>query len=149
MDDLTSPTGSLGAAIVALLFVVGYRLLRPSRGRDWLALAAYAAGLAGQFLGAHGLLPGRALVPGAALRIGGAALLVAGLVVAGRPSRTRRRTPDGDAEASNPSRRGWDPVATGLALVLLGQLARTPSHAGVVATAGAVAVCALAARGRS
>lgn len=149
MDELTSRTGSLGAAIVALLFIVGYRLARPSRGRDWLALAAYAAGLAAQFLGAHALLPGRALVAGAALRIAGAAVIVAGLVTAGRPSRTRRRIPAGGPEPSDGPRRGWNPIAAGLVLVLLGQLARAPSTAGVVATALAVVVLSVASSGRS
>src|SRR5512138_2763388 len=110
MDELTSPTGALGAAIVALVLVLGHRLMRPSRGRDWLVLAAYGAGLVAQLLGAHGLLPGRALVPGAALRIGGAALVVAGLVFAGSPSRARRRMSGGDTERASGSARPWNPV---------------------------------------
>jgi hypothetical protein len=145
MDELTSPQGSVALAISALLLVAGYRLARPERAREWLAIAAYAVALAGILLGARGVLPGATTVPGPALRLAGAALVVAGLVVAGKPSRDRRR-----AVTAAPSR----PAAplpragvayAGLALVLVGQLARAPSLGGAAAAGAAVLACLQAA----
>lgn len=141
MDELTSPSGSVALALSALLLVVGYRLARPDRGREWLALAAYAAALVAQFLGARGLLPGAAFTAGPALRIGGAMLLVVGLFVAGKPSRARRRAAIEGRAQSSPVPRALDPVYAGLSLVLVGQLARAPSLPGAVATIAAAAVC--------
>lgn len=144
MDDLTSPSGSVALAVSALLLVVGYRLARPGRGRDWLALAAYAVALAAQLLGARGVLPGPAFTAAPAVRIAGAALLVAGLLVAGIPARAQRRAAiEGRARPTTP--RGFDPVYAGLGLVLVGQLARMPSFAGAIATIAAAAVCAFVA----
>lgn len=141
MDELTSPQGSVSVAIAALLLVFGFRLARPDRLRGWLAVAAYAVALTAQLLGARGLLPGRTLAAGAAVRIAGAALLVVGLVLAGTSSRAGRRA----ATAAGPERRpapiAVDPVYAGLALVLVGQLAREPSLAGGISTLVAVVVC--------
>jgi hypothetical protein len=141
MDELTSPQGAVALAVSALLLVLGYRLARPVRGREWLALGAYALALVAQLLGARGLLPGPALVPGLSLRIAGGVLLVAGLLLAGKPSRARRR----GAIAALPraaSPRRPDPVYAGLGLVVVGQLARAPSLAAAVATIVAVLACA-------
>jgi hypothetical protein len=132
--------------VSALLLVAGYRLARPDRGREWLAVAAYAAALAAQLLGARGLLPGAGVTAGPALRVAGAALLVAGLLLAGKPARARRRAAlEGQAPPPAAGRRGVDAVYAGLALVLVGQLARAPTVAGAVATSAAVGVCALVA----
>jgi hypothetical protein len=139
MDELTSPGGAVALAISALLLVVGYRLARPERGREWLAVAAYGAALAAQLLGARGLLPGPALSAGPALRIAGALLLVGGLLVAGGPSRAQRRAVR-ERRPGPPARSGA--VYAGLGLVLAGQLARGPSSAGAIAAAAAMAVLA-------
>jgi hypothetical protein len=128
MDALTSPAGSVAVAIAALLVVLGFRLARPERAREWLAVAAYAAALAVQAFGALGLLPGAVHEPELALRGVGAALLVVGLVVAGGPTRARRR---GATSTSTPT-------YAGLALVAIGQLLRGPSAAGAIATVVAV-----------
>ncbi len=141
MDDLTSPQGSVALAIAALLLVLGFRLARPGRLREWVAVATYAAALAAQLLGARGLLPGRTLAAGGALRIAGAALLVVGLVLAGTSSRARRRAATATRPEQTPVPRRVDPVYAGLALVLVGQLAREPSLAAGIFTFVAVALC--------
>ncbi len=141
MDELTSPPGSVSVAIAALLLVFGFRLARPDRLREWLAIAAYAVALTAQLLGARGLLPGRTLAAGAAVRIAGAALLVVGLVLAGTSSRARRRAATAARPEPRPSPRAVDPVYAGLALVLVGQLAREPSLAGGISTLAAAGVC--------
>jgi hypothetical protein len=142
MDELTSSQGSLALAATALLVVVGYRLARPGTGPEWLAVAAYVVALTVQLLGARGLLPGATFAAGPALRVGGALLLVAGLVLAGKRSRARRAA----AAPAQPGglQGGAAPVFAGLALVLVGQLARAPSLAGGVATAVAVLGCVAA-----
>jgi protein-S-isoprenylcysteine O-methyltransferase Ste14 len=139
LDELTSPHGSVALAIAALLLVLGFRLARPRRTREWVAIAAYAAALAAQLLGARGLLPGPRLVPGAGLRIGGAVLLVVGLLVAGTSSRARRRA-SMEARAEPEPARGFDPAYAGLALVLVAQLLRGPSLAGALVASVAVIV---------
>ncbi len=148
MDELTSPSGSVALAVSALLLVVGYRLARPGRAREWLALVAYAAALAAQLLGSRGLLPGGAFVPGPALRIGGATLLVAGLLVAGGPARARRRAAVEGRAPPGGVPRALGPLYAGLGLVLAGQLARAPSLAGAIATAAALVVCVAVSRAR-
>lgn len=141
MDELTSPQGSIAVAVSALLLVVGYRLARPERGREWVAIAAYALALVVQVLGARELLPGATLVPAPALRIAGSVLLVAGLVLAGKRSRARRHAAAIGRPEPKPPRRP-DPVYAGLGLVVVGQLARTPSLAGAIAAIVAVLACA-------
>jgi hypothetical protein len=139
MDGLTSPQGSVALAVSALLLVVGYRLARPERAREWLGVAAYAAALVAQLLGARGVLPGPAPAAGAALRVAGAALLVTGLLVAGKPRARNRAAIEGDPPAGGRARAAGA-VHAGLALVLLGQLMRAPSLAGAAAVSIAVAI---------
>jgi MYXO-CTERM domain-containing protein len=170
LDRLTTPEGSLALAIAALLLVLGYRMLRPERAAAWVAFAGYAAALVVSLLGARGAL-GTAVEPAAPVRIGGAALLVLGLLVGARrsrPGRERHRAPDAAPAGSDappvpsgaartpsgalPTRSGGLPaphgVASrarpelGLALVLAGHLARAPSAAGAVAVGVAVALLA-------
>jgi hypothetical protein len=140
VDDLTSPQGSVAVAVAALLLVLGFRLARPDRLREWLAVAAYAVALAAQLLGARGLLPGRTVAAGSALRIGGAVLLVVGLVLAGTSSRARRRAAMNAGLESVRGTGALDPVYAGLAVVLVGQLLRGPSVAGGVTVLAAVVV---------
>lgn len=140
MDELTSPQGSVALAISALLLVLGFRLARPARAREWAAVGAYAAALVAQALGALGLLPGAALAPGAALRVAGAALLVAGLLLAGKRARARRRAAARAETPPDAARTGPDPVYGGLALVTVGQLLRGPSLGAALAVLVAVAV---------
>jgi hypothetical protein len=139
MDGLTSPHGSLALAIAALLLVIGFRLARPAGPRAWLGFVTYAAALVLQALGARGLLPGPAPAAGTGLRLAGAVLLVAGLLLAGKPTRARRR-PDAPAAPAFAAEGRLDPVHAGLALVLVGQLLRGPSLAGAIAVLVAVAV---------
>ena len=144
---LTSPQGSIELAIGALLLVLGYRLARPARPREWAGVAAYAAGLAGQLLGASGLLHGRVLEAGVPLRILGAVLLVAGLVLAGAPARARRRLAP-TAPGARPTL-AMPAGHAGLALVVAGQFLRGPSTTGLVPVAVGILVnagLALAAR---
>jgi hypothetical protein len=143
---LTSSPGTLELAIAALLLVLGLRLLRPARLREWIGLVAYAAAVAIQLFGASGLISGA--VPAASFwqRILGMGLLVAGLLLTGAPARARRRVrPRGGQPKS-----GADALAhVGLALVVAGQYLRGPSTAGLVASAIGVVVnaaCALVAR---
>jgi len=140
MDVLTSPAGSLAIAISALLLVMGFRLARPVRTREWLAIAAYAGALVAQTLGALGFLAGPPVVPGAALRIAGLALLVGGLLLAGSSSRARRRAAMGVPAGLVPEARTVDPVYAGLALILVGQLLRGPSRPGAISVAIAVLI---------
>ena len=137
MDQLTSPQGSVALAISALLLVFGFRLARPARPREWVAVLAYAAALVAQTLGAQGLLPGAVLAVGTALRIAGAALLVLGLLLAGKSSRARRRAPSVETPPQ-PGTTPFDPVYGGLAVVAIGQLLRGPSLGGAVAVLVAV-----------
>jgi len=140
MDVLTSPAGSLAIAISALLLVMGFRLARPVRTREWLAIAAYAGALAAQTLGALGFLVGPTVAPGVALRIAGLAVLVVGLLLAGSSSRARRRAAMGAPAAPIPEARRVDPVYAGLALILVGQLLRGPSRAGAISVAVGVLI---------
>jgi hypothetical protein len=142
MDVLTSPTGSLAIAISALLLVMGFRLARPARMREWLALAAYAGALVALTLGALGLLEGPAAAPGLALRLAGLGVLVSGLLLAGSAARARTRAAahaHAGAAAGAPQARAIDPVYAWLALILVGQLLRGgPSRAGAVSVGIAV-----------
>ncbi len=142
MDELGSPAGSLAIAIAALLLVLGLRLARPARAREWASAVAYAGGLVVQALGAAGLLPGGRVTPGVALRLAGAVLVVAGILLAGKRTRDRRRGAPATG-AAGPA--AADPVHAGLALVLVGQLLRGPSLAGAVAVLAALAVVGWAA----
>jgi hypothetical protein len=151
MDVLTSPTGSLAIAISALLLVMGFRLARPVRTREWLAIAAYAGALVALTLGALGLLEGPAAAPGLALRLAGLGVLVAGLLLAGSAARARTRAAahahaGAAAGAGAPQPTAIDPVYAGLALILVGQLLRGgPSRAGAVSVGVAVLLACWAA----
>jgi hypothetical protein len=149
MDVLTSPTGSLAIAISALLLVMGFRLARPVRTREWLAIAAYAGALVALTLGALGLLEGPAAAPGLALRLAGLGVLVAGLLLAGSAARARTRAAahaHAGAAAGAPQPPAIDPVYAGLALILVGQLLRGgPSRAGAVSVGVAVLLACWAA----
>lgn len=140
MDTLTSPAGSLAIAISALLLVLGFRLARPARTREWLAIAAYAGALFAQTLGAVGFLGGPPAAPGAPQRLGGAALLVAGILLAGGPARARGRAAATPGAAAAQAPGSFDPVYAGLALVLAGQLLRGPSRPGAIAVGVAVLI---------
>lgn len=136
LEALTSPAGALALAVAALLVVLGRRLAPPRGTAGRLAFGAYAASLAATLLGGLRLLPGPAPAASLGLRLAGAALLVAGLLVAGSPARRARAAAQAGA-APPPT----PPAAhAGLTLVLLGQLLRAPSAAG----AAGVAVAALA-----
>jgi hypothetical protein len=139
MDVLTSPAGSLAIAVSALLLVMGFRLARPVRTREWLAIAAYAGAMVAQTLGAIGFIAGPRVAPGLGLRLVGLAALVIGLLLAGSSSRARRRAATG-ATAAVPQARTVDPVYAGLALILVGQLVRGPSRAGAISVAVAVLI---------
>ena len=143
MSELTSPQGSIELAIAALLLVLGFRFARPSRPREWVAVAAYAAGLAGHLLGASGLLRGSVFPAGTGLRILGALGLVAGLILAGAPARSRRRASSGGHPG--PGATAATAPYAGLALVLAGQFLRAPSSAGLVPALVGIAVNAWAA----
>jgi hypothetical protein len=146
LDAFTSPEGALRLAIAALLAVVGYRLARPERGGDWLAVLAYAGAL-GAVLLAERAAPAGA-EPGVAPRAAGAALLVLGLVVAGSAARAARRAAPPPARGARPppppplAPRARPRVHAGLALVLCGHLLRAPTAAGGAAVAVALAVLA-------
>lgn len=136
LDALTSPAGALALAVAALLLVLGLRLA-PRRGAAGrAAAAAYAASLAATLLGALRVLPGPALAAPLPLRLAGAAAIFAGLLAAGALVRRRRR--GGTTGGAAPRAPGA--VYAGLVLVLLGQLLRAPSAAGVLG----VAVAAMA-----
>jgi hypothetical protein len=155
MESFTTPEGSFALAIAALLLVLGFRMLRPERAAAWAAFAGYAAALAVSLLGARGLV-GAPVEPAAPIRIGGAALLVAGLLVGARRSRPgRERLRVGEAAPTRPGAlptpSGALPTRSGasrarpelgLALVLAGHLARAPSAAGAIAVGVAVVLLA-------
>jgi hypothetical protein len=142
MDAFTSPDGALRVAIAALLAVVGYRLARPARAADWLAVLAYVGALAAVLLAERGAAP--AAAPPIAFRVVGALLLVGGLLVAGAPARAARTAAPAGARPPPPTlapRERWL-VHGGLALVLMGQLLRAPTRPAVAAVAAAAAVLA-------
>jgi hypothetical protein len=151
VERLTSPEGSVSLAITALLLVLGFRLARPRRLLEWLAVVAFAGALVVQHLAARGLLPARSLDAGLALRLAGTALLVAGLVLAGTSTRARVRAAMAAARGSpsgqpgQPGARAPERVYPGLALVAIGQLLRGPSTAGALAVGVAVVLCGVAA----
>lgn len=152
MDSLTSPDGALGLATTVLVIVVGYRVARPERRPDWLAVLGYAGAMAVIFLGGRGS-PDRAATH-LALRLVGAAALLVGLVVAGAGVRASRRgVPPRDAAASPLPRHSRPLVHAGLLLALVGQLLRAPTQIGALALGVALVPLAWASwaswRGRS
>lgn len=143
MDRLTSTEGSLALAVSALLLVVGYRFTRPSRGREWGTIVAYATALVLGLLGAQGLLPGTSPAsPPAALRIPGAVLIGAGLLLAGAASRAHSGAAPGVLVTTGPYARIRHPLYAGLAIALLGHLLRGPSRPGALAFIASLAAYA-------
>jgi len=138
-DTLSSPQGALSLAVTVLAAVLGVRLLAP-RGASGLAALAYVASLAATWLGRAGLAgsppPPEPATP---VRLAGAALLVFGLLAAGRAAQARALARARGAPASAGTGRK---VLLGLALVLAGQLLRAPSPAGLAV--GGVAAVAFA-----
>lgn len=141
MDTYTAPEGALGLALTALLVVVGYRLARPRGPLAWAAALAYVAALVSSFLGARGVHGADG--PPAGVRIPGALAIVAGLVIAGAALRASGRVERTHSAVTGPARQAG--VHAGLALVLVGQLARAPSQVGAYVTAMAVLILAVAA----
>jgi hypothetical protein len=145
LNELTSPSGALGLATAVLLLVLGHRLVRPARAHEWAAVAAYAAALVALVVGARGLAAAGAPPAAPAVRWTGAALLVAGLVLAGASARARLRAAAAGRAPEAPPRRARVAVHAGLALVLLGQLLRNPSTPGAIACGAAALVLGWAA----
>jgi protein-S-isoprenylcysteine O-methyltransferase Ste14 len=143
VEKLTSAEGSLALAITALLLVMGFRLARPARGREWGAITTYATAIVLTLLAAHGLLPGPPPpTPAAPVRIAGAALLVSGLLLAGAAAGVRASTPAGELATTGPYSRVRHPLYIGLVLVVIGNVVRAPSTAGLLSAAAAAVVYA-------
>jgi len=137
LDVLQTPQGAISLAVAVLAAVMGVRLLGPDRlgGRSVAAAIAYAAALAVTWFGGSGVLA-RSPEPPLTVRLAGAALLVFGLLQAGRAARERAGRADAGATRK---------VLGGLAMVLAGQVLRAPSPAGIAAALAAAAVLAWAA----
>ena len=111
---------------------MGFRLARPVRTREWLAIAAYAGALFAQTLGAVGFLGDPVVAPGTPQRLAGRPARRRHPPRRG-PSRARRRAAMGAPAVPIPEARSVDPVYAGLALILVGRccagpLAREPSR---------------------
>jgi hypothetical protein len=150
LDALSSPQGALSLAVAVLAAVLGVRLLAPRSAAGWAAALAYVASLAASWLGASGLVPGGAR-PGVSapmtVRLAGGALLVFGLLAAGRAAREAAGRAEGAVagRAEGSPRGAQVKVLGGLAMVLAGQVVRAPSPAGVAVLAMAAAVLGWAA----
>jgi hypothetical protein len=145
LNLFASAEASLGVAIAVLLVVLGFRLARPGSSRGWAALLGYGLAIAATLLADRGILLGPAIEAGTLLRLSGAAVLVVGLLLAGSAARARA-LPAADTRAGSSSHRRMFPrTAVGLALVLLGFLARSPSLAGGIAVLLDLALVAWAA----
>jgi hypothetical protein len=138
--EVLSAEGALGLAITALLLVLGFRFARPARAREWIAVGAFALALAVTFAGSRGLAPGAVLPAGAGLRLAGAAIFVVGLLLAARAGRTRHLAALGGAVAFRA--RAQQALYGGLALVVVGHVARAPSDAGLIASGVGAVTCA-------
>jgi len=139
MSELLTPAGSLALAIAALQLVLGWRFTLPERGRDVAGFLLYAAAVGLGFAAARGLLPGSPPLGGAlALRVGGAALLLGGLALAGASQKARLLAGRGALATSGPYARLRHPLYVGLALVLAGGVLRAPTGLGVAAAAVAI-----------
>jgi protein-S-isoprenylcysteine O-methyltransferase Ste14 len=140
VESLLSPEGSLALAIAALLAVLGWRFTLPERGRDFAGVLVFVAVVALTFAAGRGLIPGTgAVVAGPLLRLGGAALLVLGLLLAGASFKARLRAGRGRHPEVGPYARIRHPLYAGLTLVLVGHLLRLPSQVGALAVLAAVA----------
>lgn len=137
---------SLSMAIAAVLVVLGLRFLAPRRGRHWLAFAVYAGAIGVAWGSAHGLLRPAARDPALLVRVSGAALLVAGVVVASGGARSRRRAPSIQLVPRAPGRpRLPHPLEVGLALVVAGHALRAPGLWAAGSALAAVLVLAVVA----
>ncbi len=140
MSELLTPAGSLALAIAALQLVLGWRFTLPERGRDVAGFLLYAAAVGLGFAAARGLVPASPPLAGPlALRLGGAALLLGGLALAGASQKARLLAGRGALATSGPYRRLRHPLYVGLALVLAGGALRAPTALGIAAAVVAVA----------
>ncbi|WP_242392250.1 methyltransferase family protein [Anaeromyxobacter oryzisoli] len=140
MEQVLSPEGSLALAVAALVAVLGWRFTLPERGRDLAAVLVFVAAVAVTFAAGRGLVPGGGPVAAALpVRVVGAALLVAGLLLAGSSFKARLLAGRGHLAESGPYARLRHPLYAGLALVLVGHLLRLPSRAGALAVTIALA----------
>jgi protein-S-isoprenylcysteine O-methyltransferase Ste14 len=134
VESVLTPEGSLALAISALVVMLGWRFTLPVRGRDFAGVVVYIAAIAVSFAAGRGLLPGGGPVAaGPVARLGGAALLVAGLLLAGASFKARLLAGRGHLAEAGPYARIRHPLYAGLALVLVGHLLRLPSRAGALA----------------
>jgi protein-S-isoprenylcysteine O-methyltransferase Ste14 len=134
MESLLTPEGSLALAIAALVVVLGWRFTLPERARDFGGVLVFVAAVAVTLLAGRGLLRGaEPVAAGAVARIGGAAVLVAGLLLGGASYRARLVAGRGALATAGPYARLRHPLYVGLALALAGHLARAPSRAGALA----------------
>lgn len=140
MEQVLSPEGSLALAVAALVAVLGWRFTLPERGRDLAAVLVFVAAVAVTFAAGSGLVPGGGPVAAPlSVRVVGAALLVAGLLLAGRSFKARLLAGRGHLAEAGPYARIRHPLYAGLALVLVGHLLRLPSRAGALAVTIALA----------
>lgn len=133
LNLFTSAEASLGVAIAVLLVVLGFRFARPGTPRGWAALLGYGLAIAATLLAGRRSLVGPVMEAGTLLRLSGAAVLVVGLLLAGSAARARDLPTADPPLGSSSHRRMPHRMAVGLALVLLGFLARSPSLAGGIA----------------
>lgn len=139
MSNLLNPEGSLALAIAALQLVLGYRFTLAERGRDLLGLLVYALAVGQTFAAERGFLPG--VVPSPVplqVRLAGAAVLCAGLWLAGASSKARLLAGRGALATGGAYSRIRHPLYLGLGLALIGGLLRSPTVIGG-ALAGAAA----------
>ena len=140
MSELLTPEGSLALAIAVLEIVLGYRFTLPERGRDLGGFLTYAVAIGLGFVAGRGLVPGSpALSVPLPVRVVGAALLVAGLFLAGASQKARLLAGRGRLATAGPYAWLRHPLYAGLSLVVMGSLLRAPSAVGAVAAAVALA----------
>jgi protein-S-isoprenylcysteine O-methyltransferase Ste14 len=140
MSELFTPEGSLALAIAALEVVLGYRFTLSERGRDLAGAFTYVIAVALGFAAGRGLISASPPFPVPfAVRIFGAAVLLAGLLLAGASSKARLVAGRGRLVTGGPYAYVRHPLYVGLSLVLAGGLLRAPSAIGGLAAAAAVA----------
>jgi protein-S-isoprenylcysteine O-methyltransferase Ste14 len=141
MGELMSAEGSLSTAIAALLVVMALRFARPVRAREWGAIASYVTAIVVTLLAGRGLLPGAsASAPATPVRLAGAGLVIAGLLLAGSASRALASAGPGALVTSGPYGRLRHPLYTGLVLSLAGNALRWPSRVAAIATLACAAL---------
>ena len=139
MSELLTPEGSLALAIAVLEIVLGYRFTLPERGRDLGGFVTYAVAIGLGFVAGRGLLPAFPPLPAPlSMRVAGAALLLAGLFLAGASMKARLLAGRGQLVTGGPYGRLRHPLYLGLSLVLAGALLRGPTAVGALAAALAV-----------